>query len=159
MGTDANSADEWVELFNAGNTTANLDGWSLFEDETKIITLSGVIYPGAYYLIERTDDKTVSDVPASTYGPFSGSGLKNLPGGENLTLHNDQGMIVDSVLCSGGWFAGSNSPKASMERKGAELPGSDPASWASNDGVTKNGNDANNIPINGTPGSRNSQEI
>ncbi|MEK7077947.1 MAG: lamin tail domain-containing protein [Patescibacteria group bacterium] len=151
MGTTANSADEWLELFNTTNQNVDLTDWRLFEisgsTSTPIITLSGSVSPNGYYLIERTDDNSVANIPAHVFGPFSGSGLSN--SGENLVLKNSVGEVIDSVNATGGWLFGDSITKASMERK------SD-GTWQTNDGITKNGNDAAGNPIVGTPKAMNS---
>ncbi len=160
-GTAFNASDEWVELYNAGDTAVDVTGWSLHGDpygdgDTIIIVLSGVIAPGAYYLVERTDDTTVSDIIADVFGPFGGAGLKNLPGGEDLSLRNAGGVIVDSIPCSSGWFAGGAPLKATMERVDPLVPGSDLANWASNTDLITTGLDAAGNHIRGTPKFRNS---
>ena len=156
-GTASSSSDEWIELYNSGDAPADLTGWALFEGETRIIWLAGSIGPGAYYLVERTDDSTVSDIVADAVGPFGGSGLRNLPGGEDLSLRDAGGVTVDSVPCSGGWFAGTASPDyASMERVDASLPGSEASNWTSNNGSITTGLDAAGNPIRGTPKFKNS---
>ncbi|MEK7582457.1 MAG: lamin tail domain-containing protein [Patescibacteria group bacterium] len=161
-GTANYSGDEWIELYNTGSVAINLDGWALFENETRIITLTGSIAAGAYYLIERTDDTTISNIPANIHGSFGGSGLKNLPDGENLMLRDTGGVIIDSVPCFGGWFAGTDSTGnpsyASMERISAILPGADSSNWATNTGLITTGMDAGNPPqpLRGTPKFKNS---
>lgn len=149
MGSAANSADEWVELYNSSSSAVDLAGWGLYEagGGTLVINLSGAIPAGGYYIIERTDDNSVSDIAADVFGPFAGSGLNN--SGEYLVLKDSGGAAVDSVDASAGWPAGDNVAKASMERK------SD-GGWQTNDGATINGKDAQGGAIIGTPKSANS---
>ncbi|MEK7077467.1 MAG: lamin tail domain-containing protein [Patescibacteria group bacterium] len=149
MGAAANSADEWVELYNSSSSAVDLAGWGLYEagGGTLIINLSGTLAAGGYYLIERTDDNSISDIIADIFGPFSGSGLNN--SGEYLVLKDSTGAVVDSADASAGWPAGDNASKASMERK------SD-GGWQTNDGATINGKDALGGNIVGTPKSANS---
>lgn len=176
-GTSAGSTHEWVELFNNTDADIDLSGWHFYaEDWTPDIVIgqdsktkkteNSIISAKGYYLLERRseakiNDSVVSGVSADWYGSF-GSGLKN-DGGENLFLRNSEENTpdIDSVKAkdmSGKWFAGTASPDYfSMERKNPLASGDDPANWHSNDGVTRNGMDANNNPINGTPGRSNSQ--
>ncbi len=157
-GTTASSFDEWIELYNTTDQTVSLTGWRLQSaDSGPDITLSGSIPPHDYYLIERTDDNTVLDIPANWIGSF-GNGLSN--SGEVLTLKNELNEVIDTANQNGGeWPAGSSSPGYySMERIAQGWPDSDD-NWADNDGVTRNGSDANGNPINGTPKSRNSATI
>jgi hypothetical protein len=115
-GTASGSSDEWFELYNAGDEPVDLSGWALFEGETLVIPLSGMIASGGYYLVERTDDTTISDITADKTGAFGGSGFRNpdsnpdTPNGEHLILRDAGGGVVDEVPCLSGWFAGTASP-------------------------------------------------
>ena len=161
MGTRANSSDEWIELYNNTNQAISLEGWGLYEagGETLIEPLTGIIEAKSYYLIERTDDTTVSDIPASQKPTsWSGYGLNNK--GEHLQLQDNNSQIIDEVNCSDGWFAGEAGPDyKTMERKNAQGLGSDPNNWATNNGSIINGRDAEGNLINGTPKIRNSLAI
>ena len=155
-GTGANAADEWIELYNTTDQAIALDGWSLVAlDGGPAIALSGVIPPGGYFILERTDDGTVSDIPADLI--YTG-GLSNE--GETLQLLAPDGTLIDTANQGGGpWPAGSGSPDYfSMERTGPNLPDA-PDNWSSNNGMMRNGLDANGDPLNGTPGQPNSPPI
>jgi len=158
-GTAANPADEWIELFNNSSQPVDLTGWTLTSDDgSPNITLQGTIPPGGYFLLERTDDNTISDIPADQI--YTGA-LKN--SGERLTLRDASGTVVDTANGDGGnWPAGTASsgapPYASMERRDPQAPDCD-ANWGTNDGQTKNGLDAEGNPINGTPKAPNSVTI
>ncbi|HEY63693.1 MAG TPA: hypothetical protein G4O02_03900 [Caldilineae bacterium] len=152
-GTAASSSDEWIELYNAGDVPVDLSGWQLrAADGTPTIELRGVLAPGAFLLLERTDDDTVSDIPADII--YTGA-LNNR--GEQLFLIDASGRVVDSANGDGGdWPAGSARPDfRSMERIDPTAPDRDD-NWASNDGVHRRGLDAEGQPINGTPGGPNS---
>lgn len=149
------TSDEWIELYNTTATPINLTGWTLSAaDGSPNLTLSGTIPPYGYYLIERDDDNTLSDIPADLTASF-GVGLSN--SGEVLTLKDAQGNVIDTANGDGGaWPAGSASPTySSMERRDPSLPDTDSA-WASNNGTVRNGLSAGGTPINGTPKNRNS---
>ncbi|MFZ1709545.1 MAG: lamin tail domain-containing protein, partial [Anaerolineae bacterium] len=152
-GTAASSADEWMELFNPGDAPQSLDGWTLSTGDGRIaITLAGVLAPHGFYLLERTDDTTVSDIPADKI--YTGDLLNS---GASLFLRDNSGSLIDSANGNGGaWPAGSGSPGYfSMERMDPTAPDSD-GNWAANNGVTRNGHDANGNPLNGTPRQPNS---
>ncbi len=105
----------------------------------------------AFFLLERTDDHTVDDIPADQI--YTGN-LSNT--GERLELRDATGALVDSADGAGGWPAGTPSPTyQSMERIDACQPDS-ASNWASNDSLLRNGQDADGNPINGTPKARNS---
>ena len=157
-GTKSSSGDEWIEVYNNAGSAIDLAGWGIYEQggDVLIVTLEGVIQPAFFYLIERTDDNTISDIAASQAPkPFSGSGLSN--SGEYLVLKDGSGAVIDSVNAAGGWFAGGASPDYfSMERIDSSVSGDDLSNWRTNDGVTRNGVDAEGNPINGTPLAENS---
>lgn len=149
------TADEWIELYNNTDTDIDLSGWRLYaSDGNPDITLSSSIPAGGYYLIERSDDDTVSDIAADWTGSF-GTGLSNTT--ESLTLIDAEDNIIDTVNADGGaWPAGTASPDYySMERI-CLAAGDCDDNWASNNGVTRNGLDAGGNPINGTPKAPNS---
>lgn len=153
MGTNANSADEWIELKNNTGGEIDLAGWGIYKDAgaTLIISLNNKISSNGYYLIERSDDNTVSDILADDFGPFSGNGLKN--SGEYLVLKDNLGNIIDEFNFSGGWPAGIASPDyKSMERGSAN-------DWQTNDGNIRNGKDVLGNLINGTPKFQNSNYL
>jgi hypothetical protein len=150
-GTQADSNDEWIELYNPGAQAINLAGWKLVApDGSPEIILGGQVAAGGYYLLERTDDNTVSDVPASLI--YGGALSKD---GEALKLLAPNESVVDTANLDGGaWPAGSGSPNyASMERRGV-LPDS-ATSWITNTGVVANGHDTDGNAIKGTPGQPN----
>ncbi|KKR04486.1 MAG: Phospholipase D/competence protein ComEA helix-hairpin-helix domain protein [Candidatus Giovannonibacteria bacterium GW2011_GWB1_45_9b] len=114
MGTSNSAQDEWIELYSASG--ANLEGWILkTADDAMNISLSGTIPAGGYFLIERTDDSTVPNVSADLVTPF-GSGLSN--SGEVLILINASGSEENRVDASGGWPAGNNVTKDTMQKSG-----------------------------------------
>mgnify|MGYP003377180734 CR=1 FL=1 len=92
-GTAASSSDEWLELFNPGAAPISLSDWRLSDGGDITILLNGELAPGAYFLLERGDDQTVSDIPADQI--YSGN-LSN--SGESLTLFGPNNEIVDTAL-------------------------------------------------------------
>lgn len=165
-GTAANASDEWIELHNPTDGAIDLTDWTLTFGEA-VIHLGRVegatvevrrtsIAAGGYYILERTDDETVSDVEADAL--YKGS-LPNT--GTALVLRDGRGATIDRVDPSeDGWPAGTavdGEPRyASMERVD---PLGEVANWRSNDGVTRNGADTNGDPLNGTPGKENSARV
>jgi len=159
MGTAASTSDEWIELHNTTDQAVDLAGWTL-RSTTDIspnftfnITSCNnlLIAPHGYFLLERTDDATVNDIAADCI--YTGN-LSN--SGESLSLEDSSHNVIDTANGDGGpWPAGDNTTKSSMERIDPLAPDSD-TNWATNNGVDRNGLDANNNPINGTPRARNS---
>lgn len=151
-GTQAGSADEWIELFNNKNAPTDLTGWTLqAADGSPNILLAGTIGAHDYFLLERTDDTTVSDIPADQV--YTGA-LNN--DGETLILRDAASNVIDTANSTGeAWVAGSLSPPCSMERINS-LDIDRPSNWATNDDLIENGLDADANPICGTPNQENS---
>jgi phosphatidylserine/phosphatidylglycerophosphate/cardiolipin synthase-like enzyme len=122
MGTTASYNDEWLELYNNTSSAIDLSGWTLNAlDGAPAISLSGSISAGGYYLLERTDDNTVSEVNADLV--YTGA-LGN--SGETLELRDSSGNLIDSVDA---WYAGDNTSKATMERIDSQASGTDSTNW------------------------------
>ncbi|MBC8506452.1 MAG: lamin tail domain-containing protein [Chloroflexi bacterium] len=156
-GTDASTGDEWIELYNYGSQPVDLSNWSLgAADGTPVITLNGVISSGNFFLLERTNENTISNISADQIytGPLGNSG-------ESLLLRDAGGNLIDSVNIDGddwpGGTSSSGTPQyATLERTSI---GASDSNWGTNNGITRNGEDANGNPINGTPKSANSTII
>lgn len=117
MGGESSYTDEWIELYSDASSSINLDGWALkANDGTPDIILTGTIQAQGFYLLERTDDDAVPDIAADQF--YTGALGNN---GERLELFNGLGVLVDSVNCESGWFAGDNSTKQTMERKDHQI--------------------------------------
>lgn len=130
MGTTNYHGDEWVELYNNTEGPISLEGWILGSTDGKPnISLGGVVSSGDFFLLERTDDTSVSDKQADQiYTGVLGNS------GEHLELLDAQGNLIDNVNAWGKvlWegFGGDNEAKHTMERKDPKLAGSDPGNWA-----------------------------
>jgi hypothetical protein len=148
-GTLSSAFDEWIELYNPGDESIDLAGWSLEDGGDISIALNGIIGPHSLFLLERSDDTTVTLIRADQL--FSG-GLNN--SGETLWLRDPTGAVIDTANAAGGaWPAGDSHSRASMERRG----GSDiPGNWGTWKGNISSGLDAGGNPIAGTPRQANS---
>ena len=148
-GTKASSSDEWIELHNPGAEPIDLSGWFLSDGGDIHVSLKGGIEPGGFFLLERTDDTTISDITADLF--YTGSLSNN---GETLELRDPAGRLVDSANADGGgWPAGIEAGRGSMERRGGD---DRPSNWASYTGYHGIGHDAEGSAIRGTPRSTNS---
>ncbi|MEA3238637.1 MAG: lamin tail domain-containing protein [Candidatus Bipolaricaulota bacterium] len=160
-GAASNTRDEWIELYNPTDSAVDLSGWTLtFGD--RVIDLgeaaNTIVEPSGYFLLERTDDDTVSDVSADLI--YTG-GLTNQ--GMLLSLFDQAGAVVDTANDGQeSWAAGTAKegeiPYATMER--IDPTSQDVATnWASNNGLITCGHDAAGETINGTPRAKNSATI
>ena len=149
--TSSLTDDEWIELYNPGSSSINITGWTLkAADGTPSITLNGTISAGGYFLLERDNDSTVSDILADQI--YTGD-LAN--GGEALTLRDGANNVIDTANGNGGsWPAGSSSTYGTMERVTTSTEND--SAWRTNTGIKRNGKNANNGDILGTPKSSNS---
>lgn len=133
MGSTANANHEWLELANNTAGDINLTGWTLISDDgIPSITLSGVIPANGRFLLERTSDATTPVLADQIYTGALGNT------GEVLTLRDAHNNVIDVANAPGGWFAGNNTTKETMERIALTAPGNIAGSWA-------------NGPVNGTP--------
>jgi len=158
MGTLSSANDEWIELHNPTKETIDLTGWKLISltDNSPNIILSGQILPLGFYLLERTNDNTISDISADKI--YTGS-LNNSEC-EVLALYDKNDYLIDQTICqdNGNWPAGKASPNyVSMERINPRKTGKDILNWQDNKPqIKQNGLDASQKPISGTPKSENS---
>ncbi|MBI3274267.1 MAG: right-handed parallel beta-helix repeat-containing protein, partial [Candidatus Colwellbacteria bacterium] len=161
-GTSATrSADEWIELFNTTSKTLDVSQMKLtsLTDNKPNLNLSGNIPASGYYIIERTNDDTISDLLASTtasFGSGSGAGLSN--SGEILAI-TYKGATIDqtpAVSDCGGWCGGAASGSyPTMERYDPYASGIEKENWGTGGDFLTNGKNADGIGIKGTPGKRN----
>jgi PKD repeat protein len=167
-GTKADDTDEWIELKNNTASAISLEGWILkapsdgrptiilSAGNSCKISFSGIISAGGFYLIERTADTVISDVPGDCVGSFGQYG-NIVNKGEDLVLLDANGVSVDEARFASGWPAGTEKPDYfSMERIDPKQDGSLVSNWASNNGVVRNGTDAEGNLVNGTPKQENS---
>ncbi|HTH92912.1 MAG TPA: lamin tail domain-containing protein [Candidatus Paceibacterota bacterium] len=135
MGTASSQYSEWIELHNDGTDSVSLDGWKLYKTgNTVLFTLSKTISAGGYVLVERTTASAPDAVPgvAGESGTFGGGGLRNT--GEDLTLVDKTGKIIDNLPFAGGWPAGDAKTKDTMQLNGSSwitAPGTPDAQNAS----------------------------
>ena len=112
MGDATSAYNEWIELYNDGDTEQNLSGWTINTEDGKFsISLSKTIQPKGYFLLEhvKTDatPSTASDVLSYTGGYF------NNDGGIILLLKNGD-TEVQKIDAKSKWPAG-NADKAKGE--------------------------------------------
>ncbi|KKU95265.1 MAG: hypothetical protein UY24_C0001G0026 [Parcubacteria group bacterium GW2011_GWA1_48_11b] len=133
---------EWLELFNAGESAASLDGWVIElwrpasaeasagkENLDFAIPLTGGIPARGYFLVVSSGKIPLAHVN------YANLGGKFFNGGQHLLLKNSSGVVQDEIDARTGWFAGDNKSKQTMERTDPlkeSLPaqaGSDPQNW------------------------------
>ncbi|MYL32186.1 competence protein ComEA [Pontibacillus yanchengensis] len=136
MGTTTSYNDEWIELHNTTSSSVSVEGWTLIAtDGSPSISLSGSIPADGYYLLERTDDSTVSEVAADHI--YTGS-LSN--SGEHLELKDGSSNVIDEV---DSWYAGDNDTKSTMARQDVTVSGTSSSNWFTS---TSSYNEGNGTP-------------
>ena len=139
MGTSASSNDEWIELKNITEGSINLSDWQLLDKtkQIKAIFSNQEIPAKGFYLLERTDDTSVPNVPAD----YIYTGALN-DTNETLYLFDNNCQLQDQVIADSDWLTGDKKEKRSMERE-------DNLDWHTYLGQGENG-------IMGTPRAENS---
>lgn len=107
MGGVSSANHEWIELHNFGSEAVSVEGWSLSDGNNLNISLTGMIGPGVYAVLERTSD---ASAPGAAFLIYTGA-LVN--GGATLTLRDEAGTIVDQVVGGEDWqnIGGDNASK------------------------------------------------
>ncbi len=148
MGTRENWREEWIELYNNTDREINLSGWKIKTGRQnegtsikKETSLNGAIRPRSYFLLKKGEEKKLNGVKADI--TFKKT-LENK--GSDVILIDAQNKEIDAVICSGGWFAGSNLTKRTMERISPDQEGSDSKNWR------------DSSVVGGTPRAKNSEE-
>ena len=156
-GTKAYFGDEWIELYNPGAQTIQLDGWILTNESGSFyisFDSSDSIGSGNFFLIEHGSGNATSEPEQKTY--TSGSLLSD--NGEAIYLLAPDRSVVDTANASGGaWPAGGGTNSSSMERvvKSGVVEPDGKFAWITNVGTVRNGQDAAGNDIYGTPGQTN----
>lgn len=97
-GTD--SGREWVEIRNVGSDPIDLTLWKLFEANTnhKITAVgSAELLSGAFAVIADNPDKFKADNPGFS-GPLFDSAFSLSNAGEELSIKNADGTVIDSII-------------------------------------------------------------
>ena len=117
-----------MELMNTGSENVDLSGWTLASlDGNPTISLSAcentIIPAGGFFLLVRAAESAYGVAADCTYPAGFGAASNQLEnGGEDLELRNAGAELVDNVPAdtSGGWVAGDNTTKDTMQRTSSE---------------------------------------
>ena len=127
--------DEWVELYNPGETDISLDGWAFevaYDDYGYTAVLQGNIEAGGYYLIGKYEDVILNKKSDSVFV----EGTDFLDTGARLVLWNSELEKVDETDQSAGWFAGSmDETYRTMERIDPIVSGNNVENWKTNESI------------------------
>ncbi|MBN2385181.1 choice-of-anchor J domain-containing protein [bacterium] len=165
MGTNYSTADEWIELYNPTLNPINIATWSIdtgtgvpfnFSEASTIVT---TIIPAKGSLVCASNANvfysgaTVHIADAEITFPDDGG---------EILLYDQQsgaGKIMSRLNDDGPWCGGLSSGAYAMERIDPFGLGDLCGNIGTNDGLTINGLDQDQNPVNGTPGEVNSQQV
>ena len=111
--------NEWIEFKNSSDKTVDLSGWKILDESEKLEIIFGEsdkIEARKFFLLERADDDSVIGIKADKI--YSGA-LSN--SGEWLRLFNRQCELIDEIDAHGGWPAGDNATKQTLERNAGDF--------------------------------------
>jgi hypothetical protein len=153
MGSDTNQ--EWIELYNPGNTAVDINGWQIRDCATQALTLRGpnLVVPAKGYLVVGMSNNPAANGGVDVDLAYGNSSfyMPNTVGA--VLIYDGPGLeanLVDQTRFSrfGDWSSIFRSGY-SIERRSATADGTLPASWArARDSYGEGGNY-------GTPGARN----
>lgn len=138
--------EDFVELYNAGNTVVDLAGWVISDpSSTDAVLPSYNLFPGEYVIV--CDDGDVSGFSAlgPTVGTPSFPALNTT--GDSVNLFDGAGTLIDYVYYEDDWYGDED-----KEDGGWTLERVDPSFTCHNSGNWR----ASNNPLGGTPGIVNS---
>ncbi len=118
-----NDIEDWFELYNGGNATVDLSGFTLTDDQSNpaqwIIPNGTTIPAGGYLLVWADGEPGQNGATADLHTSFKLSQT-----GEGIALYNPAGTLVDTVafaaqsndVSQGRWPDGNTTPFQSMVR-------------------------------------------
>jgi len=120
---------EWIEILNIDQKTADLTGWTFYEDETnhRITLVSGaeIISPGDFAVIASDSNKFLEDYPDFSGNLFDSSfSLSNT--GETIALKAGN-KLIDEVSYDSLWGAGGDGN--SLQRVSSQENSNNSQNW------------------------------
>jgi uncharacterized coiled-coil DUF342 family protein len=163
MGTTTHYNDEWIELYNYGNSPINLEGWKLIvyknDGEWKKweTSFSGKIGDGQFRILRmagRHDRVSLYHWKGKTFfnGVLWNEGTQ--PNKVSLQLKYKE-QVIDQV---DQWYAGNvgtTDHYSTMERKKPKVAGNNRSNWCTASGYNYNWQAKNKLYDTGTPGTQN----
>ena len=121
---------EYIELYNAGQSTVNLSGWYFSKGVDYTFPSGAQLQANQYLVVSENPSAVLTKFGVSSLGPFSGK-LSNE--GETVTLCDSSGTVQDEVAYGMGfpWPTVGDSPGNSMELINPGLDNNLGGSWRS----------------------------
>lgn len=133
----AESAEEWIELFNRGSSTIDLTGWELRDAVRYEFAAGTTLGPGDYLVVARDSAALGQKYPGiDIVGDFAGT-LGNLE--DNVVLVDAAANPADSVhyFERGQWPSAPDGGGSSLELRNPFADNSTPGAWAASDESSK----------------------
>jgi DNA/RNA endonuclease YhcR with UshA esterase domain len=143
---------EYIELYNNGNTTVNLNGWSFSQGVT--YTFPNISVNAGGYLLVAVDSMAMQNAYGVTAYQWTAGGLSN--SGEDITIIDANGMTIDSVDFednTNGWDTHPDGNGSSLVLCDVNADNNDVVNWSR--AYTNTGFTINNIQVFGSPGAAN----
>lgn len=138
MGSEASTADEWIELYNTSNGSIDLMNWKLtnVSSGVDLVIPSGTIPAHGYFLVSNYNEANASSV-LNVAPDYVTTTLQLSNTCAVIALHDEVDNPVDLMGCDGtNYFAGTNTlTKAAQERNLVVEDGSLATSWHTSVGV------------------------
>jgi hypothetical protein len=124
--------DDWIELYNAGDTDVDISGWVLKDDSDKrnfAVAESTVLKKGEYLVLIESEEKFKNIHPNinNYFGEFTfGFGTEDM-----VRIYDKSGKLIDSVKYSNAapWYPEADGGGPSLELINADYDNSIATSW------------------------------
>ncbi|CAN5347859.1 hypothetical protein BH23VER1_BH23VER1_20880 [soil metagenome] len=127
------SDNQWVELFNRGNSPVDLTAWNFGDGIDFTFPPGTVLEAGAFLVVARNPAALLDAFPGTpVVGPFGGSLAR---GGERLALRDAANNPADAVQCGDGgrWPCFADGGGSSLELRDPHADNNVPESWSHSD--------------------------
>jgi len=163
MGTTKDVNDEWIELYNYGDSLINLGGWKLIVSKNEggwkrkkwETQLSGKIGGGQFLILRQADNHNRLSLDRWNNPTFSGvlwnKGVQPNKVSLKLIYKNQKIDQVDQ------WYDGKDDSyhRSTMERKNPKVAGNNPSNWCTASVSNYNWQGEKKPYDTGTPGTQN----
>lgn len=135
---EANSTQQWIELYNRGTTTVDLSGWSFDQGVSYVFPAGTTMAPGTYKVITGDGTAPPANPSLQVLGPWSG---KLSGAGEKVELIDASGNIANQVayVDNGRWPDGADGGGSTLELRDPHADNTIPESWAASDESSRRG--------------------
>lgn len=131
------SEDQWIEIFNRGDSEVDLSEWSFSEGIGYSFPAGTTLASGAYLVLANNSAKLAADHPGiEILGPFSGNLSR---GGETVTLSDAWKNPADTVRYydGGNWPSKPDAGGSTLELRDPDADNSLPGAWAASDEIAR----------------------